>query len=189
MTENGELMNTTLKKVLQSSFINLFLSSFVYIYSDTVNEIVVDRHQTSSGVWTMPTGHWETHYGYVLSSPINGFIPLDTNHQSKLDQVKCEYYVCFSQYLSLEILVSKTRVTRVQTRINDFHTVTKLFDAPTFIKTNKKIPAGQIISRRLPSSRSGSRLDLTWLEERGSKGRGNRWFVILIKTNWNIIDM
>ena len=86
-------------------------------------------------------------------------------------------------------LQSKTRVTRVQTRINDFHTVTKLFDAPTFINPNKKIPAGQIISRRLPSSRSGSRLDLTWLEERGSRGRGNRWFVILIRTNWNVFDM
>ena len=53
----------------------------------------------------------------------------------------------------------ETRVTPARARINDFHTVTKLFDAPTFINPNKKIP-GQIISRRLPSSGSGSQIRL-----------------------------
>ena len=53
----------------------------------------------------------------------------------------------------------ETRVTPARARINDFHTVTKLFDAPTFINPNKKI-LGQIISRRLPSSGSGSQIRL-----------------------------
>ena len=53
----------------------------------------------------------------------------------------------------------ETQVTPARVRINDFHTVTKLFDAPTFINPNKKIP-GQIISRRLPSLGSGSQIRL-----------------------------
>ena len=97
-----------------------------------------------------------------------GIIHHDTNQESKLNiwckgslELKVKILGCFLHKTSLRVSTEfiETQVTPARARINDFHTVTKLFDAPTFINPNKKIP-GQIISRRLPSSGSGSQIRL-----------------------------
>ena len=84
----------------------------------------------------------------------------------------CIFCMIFTKPL-LSVQVS-ARVTLTWQRINDDHTVTKLCDVPTFINPNKKIPR-KIISRRLPSSRSGLRLDLTWLEGEAGAETGGLW--------------